>query len=66
MYGLGWLFLLPPHIEAPHKITCLAEFNLNYYPSPYEREIWHNQKAKIENIKKSDRSTSMGNKFYKY
>ena len=30
-----------------------AKFNLKiYYPPHYEREIWHYQKANIENIRK--------------
>ena len=40
------------HENCHHQIIY-AKFNLKiYYPPPYEREIWHYQKANIENIRK--------------
>ena len=40
--------------ENCHHQTIYAKFNLKiYYPPPYEREIWHYQKANIENIRKA-------------
>ena len=39
--------------ENCHHQVIYAKFNLKTcYPSPYEREIWHYQKANIENIRK--------------
>ena len=41
------------HENCHHQIT-FAKFNLNiYYPPPYEREVWHYQKANSENIRKA-------------
>ena len=41
------------HENCHHQIIY-AKFNLKiYYPPPYEREIWHYQKANIENIRKA-------------
>ena len=41
------------HKNCHHQIIY-AKLNLKvYYPSPYEREIWHYQKANIENIRKA-------------
>ena len=41
------------HENCHHKIIY-AKFNLIiYYPPPYEGEIWHYQKANIENIRKA-------------
>ena len=41
------------HENCYHQIIY-AKFNLKiYYPPPYEREIWHYQKANIENIRKA-------------
>ena len=40
--------------KTRHHQTIYAKFNLKiYYPPPYEREIWHYQKANIENIRKA-------------
>ena len=40
--------------ENCHHQTIYAKFNLKiFYPPPYEREIWHYQKANIENIRKA-------------
>ena len=40
--------------ENSHHQIIYAKFNLKiYYPPPYEREIWHYQKANIENIRKA-------------
>ena len=39
--------------ENRHHQIIYAKFNLKiYYGPPYEREIWHYQKANIENIRK--------------
>ena len=41
------------HKNCHHQIT-FAKFNLKFhYPSPYEREVWHYQKANSENIRKA-------------
>ena len=41
------------HENCHHQIIY-AKFNLEiYYPRPYEREIWHYQKANTENIRKA-------------
>ena len=41
------------HENFHHQITY-AKFNLKiYYPSPYEREVWHYQKANIKYIRKA-------------
>ena len=41
------------HENCHHQIIY-AKLNLKiYYPSHYEREIWHYQKANIENIRKA-------------
>ena len=41
------------HENCHHQITY-AKFNLKiYHPTPYERKIWHYQKAIIENISKA-------------
>ena len=41
------------HENCHHQITY-AKFNLKiYYPPPYEREVWHYQKANVENIRKA-------------
>ena len=41
------------HENCHHQIIY-AKFNLKiYYQPPYEREIWHYQKASIENIRKA-------------
>ena len=37
-----------------HQQITYAKFNLkNYYPSPYEREIWHYEKANVDHIRRS-------------
>ena len=39
--------------ENCHNQIIYAKFNLEiYYPPPYEWEIWHYEKAKVENIRK--------------
>ena len=39
--------------ENCHHQIIYAKFNFKiYHPPPYEREIWHYQKANIENIRK--------------
>ena len=41
------------HENCHHQIIY-AKFNLKiYYPPPYEREIWHYQKANTENTRKA-------------
>ena len=36
------------HPNCSHQITY-AKFNLKtYYPAPYEREIWHYEKANVD------------------
>ena len=41
------------HENCHHQITY-EKFNLKiYYPPPYEREVWHYQKANVENIRKA-------------
>ena len=41
------------HSNCHHQITY-AKFNLKiHYPPPYEREIWHYQKANTDQIKKA-------------
>ena len=41
------------HPNCHHQITY-AKFNLKmYYPSPYEREIWHYEKANVDHIRRS-------------
>ena len=41
------------HENCHHQIIY-AKFNLKiYYQPPYEREIWHYQKASTENIRKA-------------
>ena len=41
------------HENCHHQITY-AKFNLKiYYLLPYEREVWHYQKANVENIRKA-------------
>ena len=41
------------HENCHHQITY-AKFNLKiYYPPSYEREVWHYQKANIENIRQA-------------
>ena len=37
-----------------HHQTTYAKFNLNiYYPPPYEREMWHYEKANIDPMRRS-------------
>ena len=53
------------HGNCYHQIIQ-AKLNLKIdYPSPYEREILHYQKANRK-YQRSDRSVSMGNAFYEY
>ena len=41
------------HPNCHHQITY-AKFNLKiYYPPPYEREIWHYEKANVDHIRRS-------------
>ena len=41
------------HENCNHQITY-TKFSLKiYYPPPYEREVWHYQKANVENIRKA-------------
>ena len=41
------------HPNCHYQITY-AKFNLkNYYPHPYEREIWHYPKANVDHIRRS-------------
>ena len=41
------------HPNCHHLITY-AKFNLKiYYPPPYEREIWHYEKANVDHIRRS-------------
>ena len=41
------------HPNCHHQITY-AKFNLKtYYPPPYEREIWHCEKANVDHIRRS-------------
>ena len=41
------------HLNCLHQITY-AKFNLKiHYPPPYEREIWHYQKANTDQIRKA-------------
>ena len=41
------------HLNCHHQITY-AKFNLKiHYPPPYEREIWHYQKANTDQIRKA-------------
>ena len=41
------------HPDCHHQITY-ANFNLKiYYPPPYEREIWHYEKANVDHIRRS-------------
>ena len=41
------------HENYHHQISC-AKFNLKiYYPPPYEQEVWHYQRANVENIRKA-------------
>ena len=36
------------------KTAIIKNFNLKiYYPPPHEREVWHHQKANIENFRKA-------------
>ena len=63
------------HPNSHHQITY-AKFNPKiYYPPPYEREIWHYEKAKVDHIRKSidefswERSfanTSLSNKVHMF
>ena len=40
--------------ENWHQQITSSKFNLKiYYPPPYEQEVWHYQKANIENIRKA-------------
>ena len=41
------------HENCHHKIIYAKFYLKIYYPLPYEREIWHYQKANIENIRKA-------------
>ena len=41
------------HLNCHHQLTY-AKFNLKiHYPPPYEREIWHYQKANTDQIRKT-------------
>ena len=41
------------HPNCHHQITY-SKFNLKiYYPPPYEREIWHYEKANVDHIRGS-------------
>ena len=41
------------HLNCHQQITH-AKFNLKtYYPPPYEREIWHYEKANVDHIRRS-------------
>ena len=42
------------HLPNCHRRIVLARFNWNIvYPPPYERQIWHYQKANIDLIKRA-------------
>ena len=51
------------HSSCHHQITY-AKFNLKIqYPSPYEREIWHDQKANTDQIRKAIEQFSWDSSF---
>ena len=53
----------PLHSNCHHQIV-FAKFNLDIvYPPPYEREIWHYQKANIDLIKRAINSFDWENVF---
>ena len=42
------------HLSNCHDQITYAKFNLKiHYPPPYEREIWHYQKASTDQIRKA-------------
>ena len=63
------------HPNCHHQITY-AKFNLKiYYPPPFEREIWHYEKANVDHIRRSiDKfswvicfaNTILNNKFHSF
>ena len=57
------MFILFFHPNCYHQIV-FAKFNLKFfYPLPYEREIWHYNKANTDLICRSINEFSWGNRF---
>ena len=53
------------HSNCHHQITY-ARFNLKiFYPSPYEREIWHYQNANIDLIQQAIRDFNWERAFHR-
>ena len=51
------------HSNCHHHIT-FAKLNLKiYYPPPYERDIWHYQKANVDQIRQAIVEFPWGNRF---
>ena len=51
------------HSNCHHHIT-FAKFNLKiHYPSPYEREVWHYQKANVDKIRQAIKEFLWDNRF---
>ena len=51
------------HANCHHHIT-FAKFNLKiHYPPPYEREVWHYQKANVDQIRQAISQFPWGNRF---
>ena len=41
------------HPNCDHQITYAKFYLKSYYPPPYEREIWHYEKANVDQIRRS-------------
>ena len=51
------------HANCHHHIT-FAKFNLKiHYPPPYEREVWHYQKANVDQIRQAISRFPWDNRF---
>ena len=51
------------HANCHHHLT-FAKFNLKiHYPRPYEREVWHYQKAHVDQIRQAISEFPSGNCF---
>ena len=51
------------HSNCHHHIT-FAKFNLKiHYPPPYEREVWHYQKANVDQIREATSEFPWKNRF---
>ena len=53
------------HENCNFQITYVKFKPKTFYPPPYDREVWHYQKANIQNIRKAISEFSVGKTFCK-